>query len=77
MDEWREGKKSLLLSSFVLSAETIDLDETEHGSVVRLERGTISPTAPYNCLKSFRTTNGDERLGAVNNRLTGKELAST
>jgi hypothetical protein len=69
-------EKGLSSSSSVLSAETIDPDEREHGSMVKLEPGTISPAAPYNCLKSFRTTNGDETLGAVNNRLTGKELAS-
>jgi len=42
-------RKGLSSSSFVLSAETIDLDETEHASMEKLERGTISPAAPYNC----------------------------
>jgi hypothetical protein len=48
---WMNGgkRKGLSSSSFVLSAETIDLDETEHGSMEKLERGTISPAAPYNC----------------------------
>lgn len=44
MDEWRKEKKSLSSSSFVLSAGNIDLYETEHGSMVNLERGTISPS---------------------------------
>jgi hypothetical protein len=64
---WMNGgkKKSLSSSSFVLSAGNIDLYETEHGSLVKLERAPFHRAAPYNWPEKFQDHERDRNIAST------------